>query len=100
MTFELHIQDRIEQYLTSIGFKFKFADNGDQVFTSWRKFDHLAGNLTNGERLVTIVMDETGRWLERHDGWGKAEKCLDLRNYWSKEASEAIEDLLGENNLF
>lgn len=95
MTYEAHIQDRIEEYLLSNGYNVKTAENGDQVFQSWRKFDDLAGNLTNGERLVTIVMDETGRWLERHNGWGVSEKCLDLRNYWTRDASEAIFDLLG-----
>lgn len=92
-----HIKYRIEKYLIDNGFNVKISENNDQVFTGYIKFDHLAGSLSDGTRKVTIVMNETGRWLERHDGWGKSEKCLDLRNYWSKDASEAINDLLGDN---
>lgn len=90
----MHISEKIAQYLIENKFAVSTAENRDTVFKSFRKFDHLAGNMTDGTRLVTIAMDDTGRWLERHDGWGRSEKCVDLRNYWEKEAIDAINDLM------
>jgi len=34
-----------------------------------------------GEAIVTLMMDQSGRWLERVNGWGETEREIDLREY-------------------
>lgn len=48
-----------------------------------------------GRTTLIVQMDDTGRWLERVDGWGKVEKDVDLRNF-ANDPKGAISTVLGE----
>lgn len=43
-------------------------------------FDAEAGQLSDGSRVQTVELDESGRWLSRIDGWDVAND-VDLRNF-------------------
>lgn len=70
-----HIADQVGALLEANG----FTRAGD-VFT--RRYEGMAdaGTVSDGARVITLQMDETGRWLERLDGFDVA-RDADLRNY-------------------
>ena len=53
-------------------------------------FPHLAGTISDGTRLITIHMDERGRYLAIDCGW--KDKDVDLRNF--KTAKDAVDALI------
>jgi len=90
MTEEIHISEVIADLLIEDGFIFK---NGE--YQCYVKGFAPAGEVSDGTRLVRITISETGRWLERLDGWNKVEQCVDLREYYSsRDAIGAIEAVM------
>jgi len=83
-----HISDRIAATLEGLGFSRDGLD-----FTRMTEGVEEAGSLSNGRRLVRLSIDETGRYLERKDGWGKVEEDVDLR-YFTDDVMGAIERVL------
>lgn len=92
---EKHISERIVDYFATNGWIWAEYEKG-VVATKTINFRHLAGQLSNGDRLVKLRMDSIGRWLEMVDGWDQVIADVDLRNYWEKTAYEAIFDLIGK----
>lgn len=52
-----------------------------------------AGTVSNGARSVALRVCTDGRYIERHDGWGKVERDVDLRDY-PNDPNGAIEAVL------
>lgn len=70
-----HISDQVAEVLEANGFERK----GD-AFS--RRFENVAagGAFSDGARVITLQMDNTGRWLERLDGFDVA-RDTDLREH-------------------
>lgn len=90
----MHIREQIIEYLGQKGFSMEELPNEDMVFVGYWVFPELAGQLSNGRRRIEIRMCPIGRWLEKLDGWGKPEKCIELRSFWESGAEAAIKELL------
>ena len=89
----MHISEKIVEYFAKNGWIYASTSEG-VVATKTINFQKLAGQLSNGDRLVKIKMDVSGRWLEMVDGWDRPIADIDLRNYWEKTAHEAVSDLI------
>jgi hypothetical protein len=84
----MHVSEQVEEELKRNGWK-KFG-------AFWRKrIDNFeeAGMFSDGARIVNLSICESGRWLERKDGWGKFEKDVDLRGFIDNPQG-AIEEVL------
>lgn len=82
----MHISEQVSATLVSDGWQQKH-----HTFKKLIPNFAAAGSLSNGDRVVTLTMSASGRWLERRDGWGKVERDVDLRNYSDpKEAIKAV----------
>jgi len=92
----MHISEKIVEYFANNGWIYASTCDG-VVATRNVNFPHLAGQLSNGDRLVKVRMDTTGRWLETVDGWDAVIADIDLRNYWDKSAHEAVSDLINKS---
>lgn len=78
----MHISDRIAAELGVNGWEMRArASHRDTLFTKRIEAFAEAGTCSDGARVVNLSIDESGRWLERHDGWGKVEREVDLRNF-------------------
>lgn len=91
----MHISEKIVEYFANNGWIYASTCDG-VVATRTINFQNLAGQLSNGDRLVKLRMDTSGRWLEMLDGWDNVMADVDLRNYWGKTAHEAVSDLIGK----
>jgi len=91
----MHISEKIVEYFANNGWIFVQDEKGVKA-TRTINFAHLAGQLSNGDRLVTILIDPTGRWMETVDGFGNIIADVDLRNYSEKTAYEAVADLVNK----
>lgn len=74
----MHISEQVHVALCKQGFEFSLASG---EFSKLIEGFAAAGQFSNGRRVVRVRMDDTGRWLERVDGWGKVERDVDLRNF-------------------
>ena len=72
----MYIMDQIEAELIATGWQ----ANG-LAFTKRIEGFAPAGQFSNGARVVTLRIDETGRWFERVGAWGDIERDVDLRNF-------------------
>lgn len=88
----MHISDQVAAILVSTGWRAIELNTGTHFEKHIAGFAP-AGSLSDGTRLVTLTMCETGRWLERKDGWNKTERAIDLRDY-SNEPQKAIDAVL------
>lgn len=70
----MHIFEQVAAELNAQGFA-RFPG------FSFRKTVPTGGQI--GRTTLTVQMDDTGRWLERVNGWGKVEKDVDLRDFAS-----------------
>lgn len=75
MSDQPHISEQIAERLTAMGFNRTSARN-DALFTK-----HVKTGGAFGKSLVIIRIDQTGRWLDRIDGWGTVEQTCDTRDY-------------------
>jgi hypothetical protein len=73
-----HIRDAIEAELLRTGWS---VDHSGYIFKKRIENFAPAGSFSDGTREVRLQMDMCGRYLERIDGWGDAEKDVDLRDY-------------------
>lgn len=69
----MHIQDQVTAELIATGWVRPGAD--------WRFTKSLPTGGQFGMAICTLIMDESGRWLEAINGWGHVERCIDLRGY-------------------
>lgn len=69
----MHIQDQITAELIATGWKREGAD------FRFSKMRETGGAF--GLSQATLIMDETGRWLESIDGWNHVIRDVDLRNF-------------------
>ena len=90
-----HIADKIKSYFAAEGWSHAENEHGVKATKNIR-FEKLAGSLVNGDRLVTLQLDQNGRWLESVDGWGVVNGCADLRSFSNKTAHEAVSSVIGE----
>jgi len=67
----LHISARVSALLRADGW----------AVTGWTFKKRAPTGGQFGFQIMTLRIDETGRWFERVDGWGKVERDVDLRNY-------------------
>lgn len=88
-----HISEKIEEYLARNNWIWA-RDAKGVTATKNINFKHLSGAVTNGDRLVKLVMDNSGRWLEVIDGFGTTIADIDLRNYSEKTGFEAVRDVI------
>lgn len=89
-----HISEQITAALLGAGWKQTPNPDGGQVFQLLVKGMAEAGSLSNGDRMVTLEMDDTGRWLTLIDGFD-ATKDVDLRRFPDDPAG-AITALTGD----
>lgn len=84
----MHISDQVKLELLSSGWQ-------EMGSTFVKKFAarEEAGALSDGSRIIVLRIDASGRWLERHDGWGNVEKDVDLRSF-SDAPREAVAAVL------
>lgn len=73
----LHISDHVAMTLLDFGWR----NPEPNTYTKRIRCFAEPGALSDGTRLITLRLDETGRWLERLDGWGKVERSVDLRDH-------------------
>ena len=73
----MHIETQVKNELLNEG----FIETAPSVFKCLISGFAAAGTISNGERMVTLTIDETGRWFSRVDGWGKVERDVDLRDF-------------------
>lgn len=83
--FDMHISDATLNALAAIG----WTVNG---MRAEKLFANIApvGTISNGSRVLHVQFDESGRWLEIVDAWGKVLKDFDSRDYVGKAAEFAI----------
>ncbi len=67
-----HISEQIAAELAAQGFETN--DSGQFV-------KPVATGGAYGKSVVILEIDDSGRWLDRRDGWGKIEKEVDLRDF-------------------
>ena len=92
----MHISEKLIAYFANNSWIYAQDANGTKA-TRTINFANLAGQLSNGDRLVTILIDSTGRWMEMVDGFGNIIADIDLRNYSEKTAFEAVSDLIAKH---
>ena len=93
----MHIKDEIDQLLTQHGWKRRQIDParyGEPLEDAWRwpSIEYLkeitgfaeAGTVSDGTRVVSLAINETGRYFSRLDGFGNIESDLDLRDFWGR----------------
>ena len=73
----MHLSDYIAATLLEFGWKAE-APN---LFAKRLLYFAEPGALSPGHRVVRLRLDDAGRWLERVDGWGNVDQCIDLRGY-------------------
>jgi len=73
----MHISNQVRNALIADG----WTRHANGTFSKRIEGFASAGSLSDGTRVVRLAMDESGRWLERQDGWGNVERDADLRNY-------------------
>ena len=73
----MHTETQVKNELISEG----FIETSPSVFKCLISNFEAAGTISNGDRMVTLTIDETGRWFSRVDGWGKVERDVDLCNF-------------------
>lgn len=78
----MHISDQVEAELVAQGWM-----NHGEEFRKLVQDIEEAGALSDGRRVVRLVICPKGRWLERVDGWGKVEREVDLRDYTDAKAA-------------
>lgn len=90
----MHISEKVEQALIADGWELQSFINAGDRCNYQKRIENFApaGTVSNGARVVTLRIDQTGRWLERVDGWGKVERDVDLRRF--DDAATAIQAVL------
>lgn len=74
----MHIVDQIIETLEN--------DGWDRDGADYRFFKAFETGGAFGSAKTTLLMDESGRWLESINGWGHVEKSIDLRNFSNNPA--------------
>lgn len=74
----MHIKDQIITELAATGWAARGPDFTKRIIG----FAPSGAVSASGARVVTLRVDETGRWFERIGAWGDVERDVDLRNYW------------------
>lgn len=85
-----HIKDRLKDYFSRNGWIYAEDVDGSIFATRSIIFAHLAATVTDGERLVQLFVDPTGRWLECRNGFGVVEADVDLRDFTQAPAFDAV----------
>ncbi|MED5545710.1 MAG: PLxRFG domain-containing protein [Pseudomonadota bacterium] len=75
-----HIREQVSSALEGDGWKAGPTRDGQTEFTKRLEGVAPAGTVSDGARVITLRMDESGRWLERLDGFDTA-TSVDLRNF-------------------
>jgi hypothetical protein len=68
----MHIADQVTAELIKQGFTVKADGSFAKIVPTGGEFDRTT---------LTLRMDDSGRWLERINGWGTVEADADLRNF-------------------
>jgi hypothetical protein len=87
---EQPLADQVRAALADYGFQAR----GDELSMRIEGFAE-EGTVSSGARVVTLRLDQQGRYLERLDGFGKVERDVDLRQFDDPQA--AIEAVLGRS---
>lgn len=74
---EAHIGNRVEAALLTDG----WDAIGPNTFRKRIEGFEDAGTVSDGARVITLEMDDSGRWLSRTSGWGTIENDVDLRRF-------------------
>lgn len=74
----MHISDQVTNELIEQGWT---VDAEGRRFQKTIDGFEEGGTVSNGRRVVNLFLDEGGRWFERHDGWGKVVRDVDLRQF-------------------
>jgi hypothetical protein len=69
----MHIMDQLIETLEN--------DGWDRAGADYRFTKSIPTGGTFGRATASLVMDESGRWLESIDGWNHVIRSIDLRNY-------------------
>lgn len=73
-----HISDMIRESLE----RDNWESSGNTFLKRIVGFADGGSFVRDGTRIVTLRMDDAGRWFERVDGWGEVQACVDLRKHW------------------
>lgn len=81
----MHIAEQVTEALVADGWN---NSNHSLIFKK-----RLPTGGAFGFQIMTLRIDNSGRWLERVDGWGNVERGVDLRDFPNDPVS-AIETVM------